>query len=293
MDAVLGQYLTPTVILANDATQAREIAARLRREVAVPPLSEMIQTVRTIDDVLPSDQPAKVEEAAKIRDDMTPRMRSLVPAADRVLVDPLLDERDPGPIGVADLPHRFTTAMLERDGTIGRTVLVYPRKSPKLWEGPGIAAFTQALRDAAAGAGRASGEGGRDRSRRRPTSSTTSATTAHRASVAALLGVVIVVVLLFRWRETTAYVLGTLSVGVLWLAAATMALGVKINFANFIAFPITFGIGVDYPVNLVSRWSKLEQQRRWRGRQHPTSGTAKGTSWTPSGRPGALSPSVP
>ena len=33
-----------------------------------------------------------------------------------------------------------------------------------------------------------------------------------------------------------------------------MALGVKINFVNFIAFPITFGIGVDYAVNVMARY---------------------------------------
>ena len=33
---------------------------------------------------------------------------------------------------------------------------------------------------------------------------------------------------------------------------ATMALGIKINFANFIAFPITFGIGVDYAINIMT-----------------------------------------
>jgi len=34
-----------------------------------------------------------------------------------------------------------------------------------------------------------------------------------------------------------------------------MALHVKVNFANFIAYPITFGIGVDYSVNMASRWT--------------------------------------
>ena len=33
-----------------------------------------------------------------------------------------------------------------------------------------------------------------------------------------------------------------------------MALGIKINFVNFIAFPITFGIGVDYAVNVMARY---------------------------------------
>ncbi len=39
----------------------------------------------------------------------------------------------------------------------------------------------------------------------------------------------------------------------LWLAGLSMAAGVKLNFANFIAYPITFGIGVDYSVNVVAR----------------------------------------
>ena len=41
---------------------------------------------------------------------------------------------------------------------------------------------------------------------------------------------------------------------VLWLAALAMTLGVKLNFTNFIAYPITFGIGVDYAVNVMSRY---------------------------------------
>ena len=48
--------------------------------------------------------------------------------------------------------------------------------------------------------------------------------------------------------------IGSLVVGVLWLLAATMLLGIKINFVNFIAFPITFGIGVDYAVNVMARY---------------------------------------
>ena len=33
-----------------------------------------------------------------------------------------------------------------------------------------------------------------------------------------------------------------------------MTLHIKINFINFIAFPITFGIGVDYAVNVMARY---------------------------------------
>ena len=62
------------------------------------------------------------------------------------------------------------------------------------------------------------------------------------------------VVLIFRRGLATPFVIGSLVVGVLWLLAATMLLGIKINFVNFIAFPITFGIGVDYAVNVMARY---------------------------------------
>jgi predicted RND superfamily exporter protein len=65
---------------------------------------------------------------------------------------------------------------------------------------------------------------------------------------------------LFRSRAASAHVIAALIVGVLWLGAATMILHVRINFANFIAFPITFGIGVDYAVNIVSRY--VQDKRR-------------------------------
>jgi predicted RND superfamily exporter protein len=49
---------------------------------------------------------------------------------------------------------------------------------------------------------------------------------------------------------------GALCLGVLLLTGASRLLGIHVNFANFIAFPITFGIGVDYAVNVVSRYEQ-------------------------------------
>jgi len=41
---------------------------------------------------------------------------------------------------------------------------------------------------------------------------------------------------------------------VLWMVGAIRWFGWKINFLNFIALPITFGIGVDYSVNIFGRF---------------------------------------
>jgi predicted RND superfamily exporter protein len=81
-----------------------------------------------------------------------------------------------------------------------------------------------------------------------------------KTSAVAFGGVVIVVLFLLRTSQSTLLVTSSLLLGVLWLAGAMMALRIKINFANFIAYPITFGIGVDYAVNVASRW-ELDGQR--------------------------------
>ena len=51
----------------------------------------------------------------------------------------------------------------------------------------------------------------------------------------------------------------SLLLGVLWMVGAIGAFDWKINFLNFIALPITFGIGVDYSVNIFGR---LYQERK-------------------------------
>jgi predicted RND superfamily exporter protein len=58
----------------------------------------------------------------------------------------------------------------------------------------------------------------------------------------------------FRGRRTAVIVMGALLVGVVWMVGLLVAAQVKINFLNFIALPITFGIGVDYAVNVMQRY---------------------------------------
>jgi predicted RND superfamily exporter protein len=51
-------------------------------------------------------------------------------------------------------------------------------------------------------------------------------------------------------------VLASLAVGVIWLGGAVGLLKLKINFMNFVALPITLGVGVDYAANI---WARLRQ----------------------------------
>ncbi|HEX3345302.1 MAG TPA: MMPL family transporter, partial [Polyangiaceae bacterium] len=256
MDALLGSYVTPTVLLADDADEARAIGRVLVDEKKKPPLDGMIASVRTLDDVVPRDQAAKIAVAEDIRDDLTPRIRASLTDAQRRNVDRLLGNGPLVPITASDLPDTFTAGLRERDGTLGRTVLVYPKAGHLLWEGPPLALFVARLRAAAAADVPPGGRPARVAGSLALSNDILESVRRDGilASVAAFAGVVVVVVLLLRGSRATPMVVGSLLLGVLWLAGGMMAMHVKVNFANFIAYPITFGIGVDYAVNMASRW---------------------------------------
>jgi predicted RND superfamily exporter protein len=256
MDGLLQTYLTPIVVLTDDVPTATRVAAALRTAVERPPLRGMVSAVRTAEDALPKDQAAKVVEARALEDDMTPKIRSLLSDDERTAIDRVLGAPELKPVSISDLPRTFTLGLRERDGAIGRTVLVYPKPAHALWNGAAIARFVGSLREVTGGASppsspaRVAGA--------LPLSADILGAVRRDgpiASAVAFLGVLAVVLATSR-RAAGGWMLvvGALCVGVVWLAGLSMALGVKLNFANFIAYPITFGIGVDYSVNVVSRY---------------------------------------
>jgi uncharacterized protein len=262
MDALLGRYLTPTVLLTDSAAEARAVTARLKQAVLRPPLSGMIASIRTYDDVLPPDQPAKAAEVAAIRRKVTPKIREHMSEADRSKLDELLGTGPPEPIVERDVPAALTTGLRERDGTSARAVLVFPNPATSWWQGDTITTFVSALREIAE---TPSAMGGRPaRVAGGPALSADIISSMERdgplASLLAFAGVVATVLVIFRLGIATPFVIGSLIVGVLWLLAATMLFGIKINFVNFIAFPITFGIGVDYAVNVMARYLRDGRQ---------------------------------
>lgn len=256
VNALLGRYPTPTVVLSDSAGASSAAERAIRESAERGALQPMVAAVRGADDVLPKDQEAKIEMVQRIREALTPKIRSLVDEHRRKELDKLLGQDDLHPLRIDDLPRSFTTGLRERDGSIGRTVLVYPRPSDALWRAKEIHTFVRELRDAGS-----VGLGPRESPGRVagsiPLSGDIIASIGRDAPLASLVsfaGVLAVVVIVLRARLASVYVIGSLMVGLLWLAGATMLLHVKINFCNFVAYPITVGIGVDYSVNVITRY---------------------------------------
>lgn len=252
MDNLLGHYLTPTIVLLDSQDQARAVGADVKKRAKDGKLHDAVASVRTIDDVVPLEQPAKIEQVGLIRLALTPKVRSLIDPDKKKKLDELLGDENPTVIGLPDVPRSFTTGLVERDGQSGRAVLVFPRPNGGLWEAAAIHSFVRELRES----GKTGGAVGRVAGPI-PISSDILSSIAHDAPIASLasfIGVVAVVIASLRRNRATIYVVSSLVVGVLWLAGISMYAGIKINFSNFIAYPITFGIGVDYSVNVIARY---------------------------------------
>jgi uncharacterized protein len=260
MDTLLGRYLTPTAILTDSQAEARAVTTRLKAEAAHPPLAGLIASIRSYDDVVPPDEAEKAAELAIIRRKMTPTVRGKVAPADRLKLDRLIGpEHAPAagpPIRSTEVPDVLTRGLRERDGTVGRTVLIYPNPVNSWWRGETITGFVTALRSVAQAPTELGGRPGRVAGGPALSADIIASMTRDGplASLLAFVGVVATVLVIFRRGLATPFVIGSLVVAVLWLLAVTMKLGIKINFVNFIAFPITFGIGVDYAVNVMARY---------------------------------------
>ena len=256
MDTMLGQYLTPVVMLTNGPAEARALAQALREAGKSPPLDAMVDQVRTLDDLLPPDQTARIRDVERTRKQLTANVRAHLTDQQRQQVDTVFGPDAAAPIAFDTIPETLLKGMKERNGRADSAVLVFPKLTAGLWDGPKNAAFVAALRDIARVPERTGGVAARVAGGP-PLTADVIASMSHDGPIASLLafiGVMLTVLVLFRGRMATPFVLASLLAGVLWMLALCMAMRIKINFINFVAFPITFGIGVDYAVNVMARF---------------------------------------
>jgi predicted RND superfamily exporter protein len=255
MDGLLGRYLTPLVMLTDSPQATERVNAELRTSVATGVLRDYVSEIQDKNDVIPRQQPEKLAEIQKIREIFTPRIQAELTPEQRDAVAPYLPPDSLHVLSPDELPHTLTAGLRERNGRMDRSVLVYPKPSDATWHGDALATFTNELRRIGGNDARPAGS--------IPLSADIISSISRDgplATIAALIGVVLLVTAIFRFNRSTLLIIGSLVLGVLWLTAAILVLKVKVNFCNFIAFPITFGIGVDYSVNVMARYRQTGEK---------------------------------
>jgi predicted RND superfamily exporter protein len=261
MDDLFGRWPSPTVILADDLSEVEPIREAIRRQdLERAPRNgigrPVIGQITTIWDLLPGPpevQKRKLATLATIRKLASDPALEVLDEKDRAQlakIDPPSDLRELGPM---DLPAIARRPFTEVDGSVGRVVLVYPvEQGLSVWNGKAlldIAAVLQYLKLDSGKVIETSGSavvfGAMIRS------------VLHDGPIAtlvSLLAVLVIISLSIRPLRTGFMAICTLLLGVVWMVGAAGWSGVRVTFLNFIALPITFGIGAEYALNVVTRY---------------------------------------
>jgi len=197
----------------------RDEAARLgRRLLALPEVA----AVRSVEDLLPTDQEAKLALLARIPE-------AAVPGLPRE------------PVGVDDLPTGLRQRYLAPDGRARVEVFA----SEDLTRPGALERFADAVtavRPDAAGAAVGTVEFAR-----------AIVDALRQALGTATLAILALLLLLWRSPRDAAITLAPLLLGSLCIAAVTVLADLPFNFANVIVLPLLLGIGVDSGIHLVHR----------------------------------------
>jgi hypothetical protein len=258
--SILGSGHEGMVVLADTPDDARQLEKKLQADYDKAPASaKPFEALHSLWDMVPDDQEAKVPVLLAIGERLErARARHFVNDADWNRLKDDLPPHDLRPYGLADLPESVARPFSEKDGTRGRLVVIEPAPSNSS-DLRYLLKYSNSFRETRLPSGKVVKGSGRA-----VIFADILQAVVHDIprAVSLSLGLTLLTVLItFRkggWHALT--VIFALLVGVAGEVAFLDFANVKINFLNFAALPITFGIGVDYAVNVVQRYRADESR---------------------------------
>ena len=254
MESLFGRWPSPIIVLADDVREVETIRASIRRNDHA---EHVIGQIITINDVLPGTpevQARKLGLLKEIRDLTHAPSLAALGEKERKQIAQLDISEDLRLLTPDDIPFLARRPFTEADGTIGRVVLVYPiEEHLSVWNGIDLLRISHVLQyiplpeynKTIATSGSAVVFSGMIRSILHD---------GPLATAASLFVVLLFSFLIMRPRAAALSAMATLLVGVVWMVGIAGTAEVKITFLNFIALPITFGIGAEYGLNVAQRY---------------------------------------
>ncbi|MBP6633304.1 MAG: MMPL family transporter [Kofleriaceae bacterium] len=244
-----------TFVAADRADQVPRIVDALHAlDAGVAADHRTIGAVSSILDVIPPDQEARLVVLAELRELLDDPALEALDDGQRAELAALRPPDELRAITVADLPEEIAGKLREKNGQVGLLVAVRPDLAVDEWNGHDLIRFASAIR-------RLELPGGE--------TVTTSGSSVIFADIigaierdgllvtaVAALGLVLMVVLVVGRNVRSFAVLTGTALGTLVMVAVCALLGLKVNFLDFVALPITLGLGIDYAINIAHRAGK-------------------------------------
>ncbi|MDX2092912.1 MAG: MMPL family transporter [Kofleriaceae bacterium] len=251
-DRNFGRGLSGRTVIAADRIEQVPLIVEALRAINkdLPPAKQTIGDVWSILSFIPEDQDKKLTLLASLRDQID-QVAGELSDKDR---GELLELRPPDtltPITLETLPPSLRERFTEKDGRVGFLIEIRPANQLDEWNGRDLIRFANAVRELKLSDGE---------------KVTTSGTSVIFADIVASierdgplvtaiasLGLVVMVVLLVGVTRRAFAVLAGTAAGSLLMVAICALLDLKVNFLDFVALPITLGLGIDYAINVAHR----------------------------------------
>ena len=253
------QNISGTLILADKPEQVPLVEARILENDKADPEGPLIDEIVTVQHFLPGtaeEQKAKLEVLDRMRDRLTPHVLSEVSESERKRLEEMKPPDDLGPTLAKDLPPLIRRRFEENNGVLGTLMYIKYQYGVHYSDGRTLLRMAKTTDNVELP------DGTRVQTASRSTIFAEMIRSMERdgplATGASFVAVMVVVILATRSRIGSFAVLLALLMGVASLVGLAAFTDTKLNFFNFIALPITFGIGCEYPFNIYDRTRLLK-----------------------------------
>ena len=264
---------SPAVVMLDTEEAAAELCPTVRNIAAgLPAEQNVIHTCTSLWDLVPKASPdpaTKKQLMTEVRELLGNRLLKFGDNADSIAE--LRAKMSFTPPTKADIPEQLTRRFKEKDGRVGLITFVYPQNNKSINNGKNLLNYTSSLTDIHLAKSQLKVSAAGDFFILADLLRGIRSDGPFVAGIA-FAGVFLIAIFLCGGLKNGTFMAICLIVSTWWMICVQGFFGIKYNFFNFIALPLTFGIGVDYPINVFIR--SVQEKHRNYGRILASSGAA-------------------
>ena len=231
--------------------------ALLARRDAVPYEDRPFEALFALDDYVPKNQEEKIPILLDLRRwILKAHERGAIKESDWKEITPLLPPEHLEPYDESQVPESIASSFVESDGRRGRIVYISPTPpGDRVDDAHYLFRWADSYRrtelpdgSVVLGSGRAVIYADMWQA---------VVEDVPKAIILSFFATLAVLILILRSARARIVVAAAMIQSAIISAGAFWAMGLRLNFINFIALPVTFGIAVDYSVNIVERYAHM------------------------------------